>query len=111
MGATLVNFSYLTHTGANLLDDPFVLASQVDKVFYAKDSKSEDWLVVRHVKVRDMFNLGNNGDRINMSNDVLFDMPNLHRVGDNGDNGVDVTPMMEVETSDEEDAEASKNAT
>ncbi|CAH9135796.1 unnamed protein product [Cuscuta epithymum] len=103
MGATLVNFSYLTHTGENLLDDPFVLASQVHKVFYAKDSKSKDWLVVRHVKVRDMFELGDNADQRNTSNDVIFDVPNLHRVGDDEDDELDVTLPMEEEASNEED--------
>ncbi|GKB69755.1 transposase, Ptta/En/Spm, partial [Tanacetum coccineum] len=40
-GVTLVNFSYAVLTGAELLDDPFVLASQVDKVFYSHDPKLE----------------------------------------------------------------------
>ncbi|CAH9095726.1 unnamed protein product [Cuscuta epithymum] len=111
MGTTLVNFSYLAHIGTNLLDDLFVLASQVKKVFYARDCKSKDWLVVRHVKVRDMFQMGNNVDHsIHTSNDAIFDVPNLHRVGVDDDNGVDVTPMMEQEVmhdEDDEDEEAS----
>ncbi|KAI7748321.1 hypothetical protein M8C21_021101, partial [Ambrosia artemisiifolia] len=57
-GVTLVNFSYKAHTGANLADDPYVLASQVDKVFYVTDPKNKDWEVVRHVKVRDVFDMG-----------------------------------------------------
>ena len=57
-GVTLVNFSYKAHTGANLTDDPFVLASQVDKVFYVRDPKHKDWEVVRHVKLRDAFDMG-----------------------------------------------------
>lgn len=60
-GITLVNFSY--HTGVNLHDDPFVLASQADKVFYAQDPTLEGWFAVRHVKVRDAFNMGCNGDQ------------------------------------------------
>ncbi|KAJ9556530.1 hypothetical protein OSB04_011144 [Centaurea solstitialis] len=46
-GVALVNFSHVVHTDANTLDDPFVLASKVDKVFYAHDPKLEDWFVVR----------------------------------------------------------------
>ncbi|GKA92643.1 hypothetical protein Tco_0814568, partial [Tanacetum coccineum] len=38
-GITLVNFSHLTHSGSDIHDDPFVFASQVDKVFYAKDPR------------------------------------------------------------------------
>lgn len=53
----------MTHTGVNLHDDPFVLASQDDKVFYAQDPTLEGWFAVRHVKVRDAFNMGCNGDQ------------------------------------------------
>ena len=81
---TLVNFSYKTHTGVNLIDDPFVLASQADKVFYSMDPKHIGWEIVRHVKLRDVFDMGG-------AYDDIFDVPNLHRVGDDG---IDVTPEM-----------------
>ncbi|KAL4583288.1 hypothetical protein LXL04_007858 [Taraxacum kok-saghyz] len=85
-GTTLVNFSYKDHTGANLTDDPFVFASQVDKVFYSTDSKHMGWEVVRHVKLRDAFDMGVADDDINGD-----DVPILHRIGDDG---INVTPKM-----------------
>ncbi|KAK1406297.1 hypothetical protein QVD17_41590 [Tagetes erecta] len=102
-GVTLVNFSYKTHTGGNITDDPFVLASQVDKVFYVTDPKNKDWEVVRHVKVRGVFDMGSADDQVGpYSNDCTFDVPNLHRIGDDGEDGVDVTPDMEREVDVEE---------
>ncbi|KAL4575590.1 hypothetical protein LXL04_022438 [Taraxacum kok-saghyz] len=85
-GTTLVNFSYKVHTGANLADDPYIFASQVDKVFYSTDSKHMGWEVVRHVKLRDAFDMGVADDDINGD-----DVPNLPRIGDDG---IDVTPEM-----------------
>ena len=38
LGFTLVKFLKLIYTGTNLLDEPFVLASQVQQVFYIQDS-------------------------------------------------------------------------
>ncbi|KAD4887908.1 hypothetical protein E3N88_19980 [Mikania micrantha] len=93
-GVTLVNFSYKAHTGASLADDPFVLAAQVDKVFYVKDPKQIGWDVVRHVKVRDVFDMGGVDDQVGLySNDVS----DLHRIGDDGEDGIDITPDMEHE--------------
>ncbi|GKD47930.1 hypothetical protein Tco_1276906, partial [Tanacetum coccineum] len=66
--------------GANLLDDPFVFGSQVDKVFYCEDPKNKGWSVVRHIKVKDVFDMGS----VNASH--------LHRIGDDGE---DVTSDME----------------
>ncbi|GJT84893.1 hypothetical protein Tco_1066610 [Tanacetum coccineum] len=88
-GATLVNFSHLSHSGANLLDDTFVFGSQVDKVFYCEDPRNKGWSVVRHIKVKDVFDMGS----VNASH--------LHRIGDDGE---DVTSDMEHDgTDDEED--------
>ncbi|KAK9073298.1 hypothetical protein SSX86_007622 [Deinandra increscens subsp. villosa] len=107
-GVTLVNFSYKAHTGANLADDPYVLASQVDKVFYVTDPKNKDWEVVRHVKVRDVFHMGGVDDEVGpYSNDSTFNVPNLHMTGDDGEDGIDVTPEMEHEVDFEENEDDS----
>lgn len=99
-GVTLVNFSYLVHTGANLFDDPFVLASQVDKVFYAQDPKLKDWFVARHVKVRDAFNMRCDTDQISLNSiPCTFDPPILHRVG------VEVDDTLELHDVEEDDNE------
>ncbi|XP_035837033.1 uncharacterized protein LOC110894773 [Helianthus annuus] len=77
--------------------------AQVDKVFYVTDPKHKDWEVVRHVKVRDVFDMGNVDDQVGpYSNDCTFDVPNLHRIGDDGEDGIDITPDMECEVEVEE---------
>nr|GEU58807.1 transposase, Ptta/En/Spm, plant [Tanacetum cinerariifolium] len=100
-GITLVNFSHLTHSGSDIHDDPFVFASQVDKVFYAKDPQLEGWLVVRHVEVKDAFTMGCNSDQNNL---YLIpdtcDVPSLHRNEVDGDDEIDVTKNKKLKTSD-----------
>nr|DAD45987.1 TPA_asm: hypothetical protein HUJ06_004217 [Nelumbo nucifera] len=44
--------------GNDITDDPFVLASQVIKVFYVEDESYKDWFVVMQDKVRDMYDMG-----------------------------------------------------
>jgi hypothetical protein len=107
-GVTLVNFSYKAYTGTSLADDPYVLASQVDKVYYVMDPKHKNWEVVRHVKVRDAFDMGGVDDQAGpSSNDCTFNVPNLHTIGDDGEDGIDVTPEMEHEEDSEENEDGS----
>ena len=54
---TIVNFSYLAHTGEGVLDDPFVFASHAKKVFYVSAPKYKDWVIVKPVKVKDNYDL------------------------------------------------------
>lgn len=57
-GDTLVNFSRLIHTGAELKDDPFVFSSQVEQVFYVQLPGDENWSSVVRTKPRDLFDMG-----------------------------------------------------
>nr|GEY97471.1 putative reverse transcriptase, RNA-dependent DNA polymerase [Tanacetum cinerariifolium] len=76
----------------------------VDKVFYAKDPRLEGRLVVRHVKVKDAFNMGRNSDQnILYSIPDTCDVPSLHRNEVDGDDEIDVTESMEDEEEEEED--------
>ena len=103
-GVTLVNFSYAVHTGAQLHDDPFVLASQVDKVFYSHDPKLEGWLAVRHVSVKDAFNMRcDNDDNSLASSSCTLDIPNLNRFGVDADEVVDGTLAIKSEEEVDED--------
>lgn len=56
-GFTLVNFKRLTNTGKNFSDEPFVLASQAEQVFYVQDPIEKDWHVVVKHKPRDLFDM------------------------------------------------------
>lgn len=51
-GFTLVNFSYKLRTS-----DPYVLASQVEQVWYVCDPKEKGWYVVRKTKPRNYYDL------------------------------------------------------
>lgn len=56
-GFTLVNFNKLLYTGNQLSDEPFVLAFQVNQVFYVQDASNKDWKVVVQIRPRDMFDM------------------------------------------------------
>lgn len=57
-GFELVNFSRLIHTGDRLIDDPFIMSSQADQVYYVADERHPNWLVVVKTKPRDVYDLG-----------------------------------------------------
>ena len=57
-GFTLVNFYRLIHTSEKLEHDPFVFSSQVKQVFYVRDPKNENWSTVIKAKPRDLFDMG-----------------------------------------------------
>ena len=57
-GFSLVNFSRLIHTGDQLIDEPYVLASQASQVFYVEDVRHKDWMVVVRTKPREVFDVG-----------------------------------------------------
>jgi hypothetical protein len=41
-GLVLVNFNHLVHRGELIIDEPCVLTSQVDQVFYMEDERNPD---------------------------------------------------------------------
>ena len=57
-GITLVNFCRLIHTGEKLEHDPYVFSSQVEQVFFVQDPKNENWSTVIKAKPRDLFDMG-----------------------------------------------------
>jgi hypothetical protein len=42
-GMVLVNFNRLVHRGDRETDDPYILTSQVDQVFYVEDERNPGW--------------------------------------------------------------------
>ena len=56
-GFLLINFSRLIHTGDQLIDEYYVLASQASQVFYVKDVRHKDWAVVVKTKPREVFDV------------------------------------------------------
>lgn len=57
-GFTLVNPARLMATGDHLGDEPFVLASQSQQVFYVRDPIDMEWHAVIKTKPRDLFDMG-----------------------------------------------------
>ncbi|XP_039142533.1 uncharacterized protein LOC120279674 [Dioscorea cayenensis subsp. rotundata] len=57
-GFTMVNFSRLIHTGANVIDEPYVFSSQVKQVFYSKDLTESGWYVVIRNHAREVYDMG-----------------------------------------------------
>ncbi|GLT29174.1 hypothetical protein SLA2020_040560 [Shorea laevis] len=98
----LVNFNRLSHTGSNSSDDPYIFASQASKVFYIEDTREKDWQVVKHVKVRGAFELGK---VIPIREDEVggTDMASTWVRRDTEEEGIIVTPDMEVQNNDDEE--------
>ncbi|KAI3733024.1 hypothetical protein L1987_64239 [Smallanthus sonchifolius] len=68
-----------------------------------QDPKHKDWEVVRYVKVRGVYDMGSVDEQVGpYLNDCTFDVPTLHRIGDEGEDGIDITPDMEREVDVEE---------
>jgi hypothetical protein len=42
-GLIFVNFKNFVHMGEMITNEPYVLTSQVDQVFYVKDERGRDW--------------------------------------------------------------------
>ena len=81
LGFKLVNFSKLIHTGTNLLDEPFVFASQVQQVFSIQDSLQPNWQIVVRTKPRDVYEMGDNlsfesSDGHHVQDDEMLDVDN-----------------------------------
>ena len=53
-----MNFSHKIHEGGALKDDPYILSSQAQQVFYIGDENDKGWGHVIRVKPRDAYLLG-----------------------------------------------------
>ncbi|KAL4393976.1 hypothetical protein AHAS_Ahas02G0105800 [Arachis hypogaea] len=52
LGLTSVNFSRPIHIGDREEDEPYILASKAQLVYYMNDEEAKEWSVVVHVKPR-----------------------------------------------------------
>ena len=57
-GFPMVNFTHSIHGGEEIVDEPYILASQATQVFYVEDKRHKDWCVVVKTKARDVFDAG-----------------------------------------------------
>ncbi|KAA8517687.1 hypothetical protein F0562_015161 [Nyssa sinensis] len=56
-GFTLVNFKHLLYKENRLGDEPFILVSQAQQVWYVQDSLEKDWHIIVIMTPRDVFNV------------------------------------------------------
>ena len=57
-GLTLVNLKNLVHRGDQIIDEPYVLTSQVEQVFYVEDERNPDWACAVRIKLRNVYDVG-----------------------------------------------------
>lgn len=57
-GMELVSFNRLVHRGDLVTDDPYVLTSQVDQIFYVGDERNPGWACVVRTKPRNVYDVG-----------------------------------------------------
>ena len=53
-----------------LIDEPYILASQASQVFYVKDVRHKDWAVVVKAKPREVFDVGTNASHDDIDDEV-----------------------------------------
>jgi hypothetical protein len=51
-GLVFVNFNHIVHRGELITNEPYVLASQVDQVFYVEDERNPNWVCALRTKSR-----------------------------------------------------------
>ena len=79
-GFTLVNLSKLVHTGVKSSDEPFVLASQVQQVFYVQDSLEPEWHMVVRTKARDVYDMG---DDLSVASNIQLEFDQNETIEEN----------------------------
>jgi hypothetical protein len=53
-----VKFNHLVHMGKLIKDEPYVLTSQVDQVFYVEDGRNPNWVCAVRTKPHNVYNVG-----------------------------------------------------
>ncbi|XP_016203600.1 uncharacterized protein LOC107644277 [Arachis ipaensis] len=64
LGLISVNFARPIHTGDREEDEPYILASEAQLVYYVRDEVDQEWSVVVHVKPRDLYDMGGENEDV-----------------------------------------------
>ncbi|XP_020992340.2 uncharacterized protein LOC110278427 [Arachis duranensis] len=64
LGLTSVSFARPIHTGDREEDEPYILASEAQLVYYVRDEVEQEWSVVVHVKPRDLYDMGGENEDV-----------------------------------------------
>ncbi|XP_072071802.1 uncharacterized protein [Arachis hypogaea] len=84
LGLTSVNFSRSIHTGVREEDEPYILASEAQLVYYVDDEIVKEWSVVVHVKPRDLYDMGEDNEEAEVGFSPQLGL-NMSAEGDIGD--------------------------
>jgi hypothetical protein len=57
-GLVLVNFKKFVHRGDLITDEPYMLTTQVDQVFYVGDERDPDWACAVRTKPNNVYDVG-----------------------------------------------------
>jgi hypothetical protein len=57
-GLVLVNFKNLVHRGELITDEPYMLTSLMDQVFYVEDEREPDWACTVRTKSWNVYDVG-----------------------------------------------------
>jgi hypothetical protein len=57
-GLIFVNYKNLVHRGEIITNEPYVLTSQVDQVFYVEDERDRDWACTVKTKLGNVYDVG-----------------------------------------------------
>jgi hypothetical protein len=57
-GLVFVNFNHVVHRGELMKDEPYLLISQVDQVFYVEDGRNPNWVCAVRTKPRNVYDVG-----------------------------------------------------
>ncbi|KAJ1378342.1 putative transposase, Ptta/En/Spm, plant [Sesbania bispinosa] len=104
MGFTSINFSRLIHIGDREEHDPYIEASQAQMVYYVNDELNKDWSVVVHLKPRDLYDMGEQGDI-----EICENMPYLEQDLDHFFGDTDDLPLLREDLDDELLSEGNAN--
>ncbi|RYR62947.1 hypothetical protein Ahy_A04g020706 [Arachis hypogaea] len=64
LGLTNVNFARPIYTGDREDDEPYILASEAQLVYYVRDEVDQEWSVVVHVKPQDLYDMGGENEDV-----------------------------------------------
>jgi hypothetical protein len=99
-GLTFVNFKNLVHKGEMITDEPYVLTSQVNQVFYVEDERDRDWACAVKIKPRNVYDVGRGEGPHDVCENhhecepMITTSPDCHNTGDDVDYvRVDVDPI------------------
>ncbi|KAL0281835.1 UNVERIFIED_CONTAM: hypothetical protein Sangu_2986300 [Sesamum angustifolium] len=97
---TLVNFNHVMYTGEEYSDEPYILSTQAEQVWYVDEPLELDWKVVVRISRRDNFDIYSWERQVEIH--VSLELDDRPILGDSNW-GREEVEVLEVDDNDEED--------